>query len=88
MLTQASLVIRLHAADDVVIARQQLVGGTLLADENAQVSGLVPAGNNVATRAIGSGEPVKRYNQIIGFASRDLPPGEHAHVNNPVMTDL
>ncbi len=88
MLTQASLVIRLHAADDVVIARQQLVGGTLLADENVKVSGLVPAGHKVATRAIGSGEPVKRYNQIIGFASRDIAPGEHVHVNNLVMKDF
>ena len=32
-------------------------------------SGLVPPGHKVATRAITSGEPVKRYNQIIGFAS-------------------
>ena len=88
MLTQASLVIRLHPADDVVIARQQLVGGTLLADENVKVSGLVPAGHKVATRAIGSGEPVKRYNQIIGFASRDIAPGEHVHVSNLVMKDF
>jgi altronate hydrolase len=88
MLTAASLVIRLHPADDVVIARQQLVGGTLLGDEKVRVSGLVPAGHKVATRAIGSGEPVKRYNQIIGFASRDIAPGEHVHVNNLVMKDF
>jgi hypothetical protein len=30
MLTRSSLTIRLHPADDVVIARQQLVGGTKL----------------------------------------------------------
>ena len=69
-----SFTIRLHPDDDVVIARAQLVGGTLLADEHVTVSGLVPPGHKVATRAIRAGEPVRRYNQIIGFASRDIAP--------------
>ena len=75
MLTRASLTIRLHPDDDVVIARTQLVGGTLLAEENVTISGLIPPGHKVATRAIRAGEPVKRYNQIIGFASRDIGAG-------------
>ncbi len=85
MLTQASLTIRLHADDDVVIARQQLVGGTKLMDENVTVVGLIPPAHKVATRAIAKGAPVKRYNQIIGFASRDIAPGEHVHLNNLQM---
>ena len=85
MLTQASLTIRLHADDDVVIARQQLVGGTKLIDEDVTVVGLIPPGHKVATRAIVKGAPVKRYNQIIGFASRDIAPGEHVHLNNLQM---
>jgi altronate hydrolase len=85
MLTRASLTIRLHPDDDVVIARTQLLGGTLLADENVTISGLIPPGHKVATRAIRAGEPVKRYNQIIGFASRDIGAGEHVHLNNLAM---
>ncbi len=85
MLTRSSLVIRLHPNDDVVIARSQLVGGTHLLDEKITISGLVPPGHKVATRAIKSGEPVRRYNQIIGFASRDINPGEHVHLNNLAM---
>jgi altronate hydrolase len=85
MLTRASLTIRLHPNDDVVIARSQLVGGTLLADENVTVSGLVPPGHKVATKALRAGDPIKRYNQIIGFASRDIAPGEHVHLNNLAM---
>ena len=85
MLTRASLTIRLHPDDDVVIARQQLVGGTRLADENVTVAGLVPPAHKVATRAIRVGGPVKRYNQIIGFASRDIAPGEHVHLHNLAM---
>jgi len=85
MLTRTSLTIRLHPNDDVVIARSQLVGGTNLLDEKITVVGLVPPAHKVATRAILKGEPVKRYNQIIGFASRDIAPGEHVHLNNLVM---
>jgi altronate hydrolase len=85
MLTRSSLTIRLHPNDDVVIARAQLVGGTNLLDEKVTVSGLVPPGHKVATRAIKAGEPVRRYNQIIGFASRDIAPGEHVHLNNLAM---
>ena len=44
MLTKTSFTIRLHANDDVVIARQQLVSGTTLIDEKVAVSGLDPAG--------------------------------------------
>ena len=51
MLTKTSLTIRLHANDDVVIARQQLVSGTTLIDEKVAVSGLVPPGHKIATRA-------------------------------------
>jgi altronate hydrolase len=88
MLTRSSLTIRLHPADDVVIARQQLVGGTKLLDENVAVVGLVPPGHKVATRAITVGEPVRRYNQIIGFASRVIGPGEHVHLHNLAMGDF
>ena len=85
MLSAASLTIRLHPQDDVVIARQQLVSGTLLRDENVTVVGLVPPGHKVATRAIGKGEPVKRYDQVIGFASRNIAVGEHVHLHNLEM---
>ncbi|HTL77469.1 MAG TPA: altronate dehydratase family protein [Casimicrobiaceae bacterium] len=85
MLKQSSLTIRLHPADDVVIARQQLVGGTTLIDERVTIAGLVPPGHKVATHAIAAGAPVRRYNQVIGFASRDIKAGEHVHLHNLAM---
>jgi altronate hydrolase len=88
MLTKTSLTIRLHADDDVVIARQQLVSGTALIDEKVTVSGLVPPGHKVATRSIPAGAPVKRYNQIIGFAKRAIAGGEHVHLHNLAMGDF
>ena len=74
--------IRLHPQDDVLIARQQLVGGAPA--EGFTVKGLVPAGHKVATRDIAMGEPVRRYNQIIGFASRPIARGEHVHTHNQI----
>jgi altronate hydrolase len=80
--------IRLHIDDDVVIARNQLVGGTVLAGEGVRVSGLIPAGHKVAVRDIESGQAVKRYGQIIGFASRPIKAGEHVHTHNLAMGDF
>src|SRR5512133_2613496 len=72
--------IRLHPNDDVLIARQQLLGGTSV--DGIPVKGLIPAGHKIATHAIAAGEPVRRYNQTIGFASRPIAPGEHIHTHN------
>lgn len=72
--------IRLHPDDDVLIARSQLVGGAQV--ESVQVRGLVPPGHKVAVRAIATGQPVRRYNQIIGFARQPIAPGEHVHTHN------
>lgn len=76
------LVIRIHPADDVVIARQQLVGGTQIASEGITVIGLVPPGHKVAVRAIAEGQPVRRYNQIIGTAKQPIAAGQHVHTHN------
>ncbi len=75
-------VIRIHAADDVVIARQQLVGGTRLDSEGVTVAGLIPPGHKVAVKPIRAGQPVRRYNQIIGTARVDIAPGQHVHTHN------
>jgi len=79
---QSGLVIRIHPHDDVVIARQQLVGGTRIESEGITVVGLIPPGHKVATRAIAAGEPVRRYDQIIGSAKVAIAPGQHVHTHN------
>jgi altronate hydrolase len=75
-------VIRIHQADNVVIARRQLVGGERLDSEGITVGGLVPPGHKVATAAIAAGAPVRRYGQIIGAATTAIAPGQHVHVHN------
>ena len=82
MLQAADLTIRLNAADDVVIARLDLPAGTEIIKEKIRVAVMVPAGHKIATHDIKEGEPVRRYNQIIGFATRPIKAGEHIHVHN------
>jgi len=89
MLQTADLTIRLNAADDVVIARVGIADGTTLAKEGGvRVTAKIPAGHKIAVRAIKAGSPVRRYNQIIGFATSDIAPGEHVHVHNIAMGEF
>jgi altronate hydrolase len=86
-MTQSS-VIRLHANDDVLIATQQLLPGTSLLSENLVVCDLVPPGHKVAAHDIATGEAVRRYNQIIGFAKVDIATGQHVHSHNLGMGEF
>ncbi|MDP3193080.1 UxaA family hydrolase [Rhodoferax sp.] len=72
--------IRLHPQDDVLIARTQLVSGTVA--EGIAIKGLIPAGHKIAVHALAAGAPVRRYNQVIGFASKPIASGEHVHTHN------
>jgi altronate hydrolase len=88
MLRETPLYLRLNPADDVVIACRELESGTNLIQENVVCRERIPAGHKVATRAIAKDEPVHRYNQIIGFASQPIAPGQHVHVHNLEVRDF
>src|ERR1043165_2487636 len=88
MLQAADLTIRLHPQDDVVIARVELPAGTMVPRESIRVSVRVPPGHKVAVRDVPKGQPVHRYNQIIGFATQDIKAGDHVHVHNVAMGDF
>jgi altronate hydrolase len=83
-----SFVIRLHENDDVLIATQQLLPGTAIVHENLRIATLVPAGHKVAAHDIKTGKAVRRYNQIIGFATSDIAAGQHVHSHNLGMGEF
>lgn len=87
-MTTAPLTVRLNPNDNVVVARVDILPGTSLAGEGMAASQRIPAGHKVATRPIGRGEPVRKFDQIIGFATQDVLPGEHVHVQNCAMGDF
>src|SRR5258705_6641734 len=88
MLRETPLYLRLNAADDVVIACRNLDPGTNLLKEGVICKDAIPSGHKVATRAVVAGEPVRRYSQIIGFATQPIAPGEHVHVHNLEVRDF
>jgi altronate hydrolase len=79
-----SSTVRLHPDDDVAIAKQRLAPGTTIDTEVGPVAlaADVPAGHKIAVRSRATGEPVRRYGQIIGFATVPIAPGEHVHRHN------
>ncbi|MEO5693983.1 MAG: altronate dehydratase family protein [Usitatibacter sp.] len=88
MLRETPLYLRLNPADDVVIACRELESGTNLLKEGVVVKERIPAGHKAATRAIAVGEPVRRYSQVIGFATQPIAPGFHVHVHNLEVRDF
>ena len=72
--------IRLSEIDNVVTVTAELDSGVEV--EQVKTSGLVPCSHKIATAEIRQGEAVRKYAQIIGYASRDIRPGEHVHTHN------
>ncbi len=79
------LSIRLHPADNVAVARIDLLAGTEVPGEGVTLPGTVPAGHKFATVDIALDQPVRKYNQIIGFATAPISRGEHIHTHNMAM---
>ena len=83
----APLTIRLHPSDNVIVARMDILAGTKVEGEVAAAT-RVPPGHKILTRAVKKGEALRKYNQIIGFATEDMAPGAHIHTHNCVMGDF
>ena len=73
--------IRLSSADNVVMALEEVSPGVEI--EGGIVSReRIPRGHKIAVKEIAPGEPIRKYGQIIGFASTAIRAGEHVHVHN------
>lgn len=80
----ADVAVLLEPNDAVAIAKQPLLPRTILRTANGEikVTQMIPPGHKVALRALKTGDEVRRYGQIIGFATQDIAPGEHVHSQN------
>ena len=86
--TSDAAVIRLNPLDNVLIARQVLPEGLSLEAEAITVRQPIPSGHKVATLRVEQGQPLRRYGQIIGFASQLIEAGDHVHVHNVEMGEF
>ncbi|MCS7159555.1 MAG: altronate dehydratase family protein [Gemmatales bacterium] len=80
-------VVRLRPEDNVAIAARELVAGELLHSgfESVRAAANIPMGHKLAWTSIPKGEAIRKFGQIIGWASRDIAPGEHVHVHNVLV---
>ncbi len=75
--------LRLNTSDNVIVAVDEIPAGAPAEGVNARER--VPKGHKIAATAIAEGEPIRKFAQIIGFASRPILPGEWVHEHNCVM---
>ncbi|MBI1395691.1 MAG: altronate dehydratase [Betaproteobacteria bacterium] len=74
--------IRLHPADNVVVARTDVGIGTPLTPDGLRSRSQAPAGHKFAAVTIAAGQPILKYNVVIGFAAADIPAGTWVHAHN------
>jgi altronate hydrolase len=86
-MTNPSPLIRLHPHDSVLVARRVLALGESLPELGLRMRAQVPAGHKIAACRIAAGDAVKKYDTVIGIASRDIDAGEHLHAHNVAMPD-
>jgi len=88
MTASKSLTIRLNAADNVVVSRAEMLPGTNIAAEGITCIEAIPTSHKIATQPIAAGAAVRKYSQIIGFATQDIATGAHVHVHNVSVRDF
>jgi altronate hydrolase len=76
--------VHLRPQDNIAVARRPIPGGSELRLDGATVRLASPIrmGHKFAVMPIKEGDPIRKYGQIIGFAGRNISPGEHVHVHN------
>jgi altronate hydrolase len=76
-------IVRLHEIDNLVVAVDPITPGALIHGVSARDR--VPRGHKMAIAPLAIGEPVLKFGQIIGFASKPVEAGEWLHEHNVEM---
>ena len=80
--------IKLHPNDNVAVAVKTLPAGSEAGSPGVTTEAPVPAGHKVAQARIDIDQPIRKYNQIIGFASKTILPGQHVHSHNVTLRNF
>lgn len=88
--TLDEVAMQLHLSDTVAIARKTLMPGLIIDSATGKITvrQLVQPGHKVALRPVAEGEAVRRYGQIIGFATQPIAAGDHVHSHNLGVKDF
>ena len=74
-------VLRLDPSDNVVIAIDEISAG-VAPKGGVSARDRIPKGHKMAVAAVEAGAPIRKFGQIIGFASRPVSAGEWVHEHN------
>ena len=82
--------IHLHSSDNICVASEDLQSGdcVMVDEETVTVQQAIKMGHKVAIASVASGEAVRKYGQIIGFATQEIGPGDWVHSHNLVNGDF
>ena len=83
-----SSTLKLHPEDNVAVAVKTLPAGSEAGDSGVVTEASILAGHKVAQQRIDIAQPIRKYNQIIGFASQTILPGQHVHSHNVSLRDF
>lgn len=76
--------IELHPDDNICVAARPLSSGDRVSSGGSDITlaADVPMGHKMAVQAIAKGNAVKKFGEVIGFATTDIRAGEWVHTHN------
>lgn len=80
-------VMRLNDEDNILLAAEKIEAGLDLGD-GIRARQRIPFGHKRAAEPIGPGEPIRKFGQIIGFASQPIERGDWVREHNVVMREF
>ena len=78
----------LNKNDNVGVAQFIIPEKTKIEGKDIVTKEPIPFGHKVCLKTINKGDPVIKYDQIIGFASQNINPGDHVHSHNLEFKDF
>jgi altronate dehydratase len=85
------IAVLLNPADNVAIAKTPISPSTTLrraGSPDITPNQFIPSGHKFALNDVAVGEPIRRYGQIIGFATQPIHLGDHVHTHNLHVGDF
>jgi len=86
--TAIAPVMMMHHMDNVAVCIRELSQGESLRiqrddrEMKLAVKDSIPLGHKIALGDIAEGEPIIKYGEIIGKATRNITSGQHVHIHN------
>ena len=78
----------LNKNDNVAVTPFIIPAKTKIESQNISSIDDIPFGHKICLKTVNKGDPVIKYDQIIGFASKNINPGEHVHSHNLEFKDF